>query len=74
MMQRWREAYQNIATIQQQDISSWPFEGRLKFLAVFRHTLIKLQNTYNTQLAAFTVFKCLYPNLMKIGNKSFVIY
>ena len=49
------------------------FKGRLKFIGVFRHTVIKPQNTCTTQLASSIVFKCLFPKPSKIRNKSFII-
>ena len=62
------------AAIQQQDMSSWCFQGRLKFLGVFGHTVIMPQNTCTTQPASAIAFKCHFSKPSKIGNKSFIVY
>ena len=37
-------------------------KGILKFLDVFRHSVIKSHNTCTTQLVSCVVFECLFPS------------
>ena len=45
---------------------------RLKFLGVFKYTVIRPQNAYTKQLLSSIVLKYLLPKPSEIGNKRFI--
>ena len=72
-MKRWREAYQKHNYNATARYLHSVFKGRLKFIGVFRHTVIKSQNTCTTQLPLSIVYKCLFPKPNKIRNQTFIM-